>query len=484
MKRNTCRALTLGLALTLTSGFAICSAATSASASDTNNFWPAAELTAKSQLMTPPSGKAPSGPPPDGSTPPGPPPDGKGGPGMQQEAQSADSLKASYVVNKVTASKENATITSAAADENAVLVRNGGNLTLKGAILQKSGDSSNNEDSNFTGLNAAFLANNSTAAICNTEINTASEGSNAVFATGKNSTITVDHVKIHTTKGSSRGLDATYGGTIIAQDVDIATEGAHCAALATDRGEGTVTVTRGTLSTAGDGSPCIYSTGIIKAIDSKGIATGSEIAVVEGKNSIALENTQLVGNVKHGIMLYQSFSGDADNGTANFSAKNSKLTNLSNGPMFYITNTKAVATLENTILDSNGTTLINVTSDHWGATGKNGGDFTFTARNQKLNGDALANSISSITMQLEDGALWEGSFNKDNAAKTAAIVLSSKASWSLTADSYVTSLIDNTADFSNIKSNGHTIYYDADTDKALAGKTYNLKDGGKLTPMQ
>ena len=107
-------------------------------------------------------------------------------------------------------------------------------------------------------------------------------------------------MKIYTTAGSSRGLDATYGGTITASDVDIVTEGAHCAALATDRGEGTVTVTRGTLMTSGEGSPCVYSTGAIRAVDSRGAASNSEIAVVEGKNSIELQNAELTGSVKHG----------------------------------------------------------------------------------------------------------------------------------------------------------------------------------------
>lgn len=474
------RTLTLGLALSLSTSFAICNAA---AADDTTNYWPAAvQTTDKAQPMTPPSGTAPTGAPPEGSTPPGPPPDGKGGPGMSQEAQSADALNASYIVDATAESSDAAAFTSETADENTILVRNGGNLTLTNAALRKTGDSSSSEDSNFTGLNAVFLANNSTAKISNTTLDSASEGSNAIFSTGKNSKITVDHVKIHTTKGSSRGLDSTYGGTITASDVEITTEGAHCAALATDRGEGTVTVTRGSFSTAGDGSPCVYSTGTIKATDSKGTASGSEIAVVEGKNSIELENTQLVGKVKHGVMLYQSFSGDAGTGTASFTAKNSKLTNLSSGPMFYITNTKAIADLENTVLESNGSTLINVTSDRWGETGRNGGDFTFRARNQQLKGDVLANNLSSISLQLEDGASWTGSLNKDNAAQKAAISLTQKAAWTLTADSYVASLEDQQTDFSNINSNGHNIYYETDQAKSLGGKTYTLNGGGKLTP--
>jgi hypothetical protein len=60
---------------------------------------------------------------------------------------------------------------------------------------------------------------------------------------------------IATTADNSRGLDATYGGTIVANDMKITTQGDHCAAIATDRGGGDISVTNSTLSTAGSGSP-------------------------------------------------------------------------------------------------------------------------------------------------------------------------------------------------------------------------------------
>lgn len=55
--------------------------------------------------------------------------------------------------------------------------------------------------------------------------------------------------------------------------------------------------------------------------NSVGNAAGSECAVVEGKNSITLNTTSLTGNVKNRVMLYQSFSGDANTGIARFNAK-------------------------------------------------------------------------------------------------------------------------------------------------------------------
>ena len=194
------------------------------------------------------------------------------------------------------------------------------------------------------------------------------DGSNAIFSTGEKSVVTAEHIKIHTKNNSSRGLDATYGGTIKATDVEIVTEGAHCGALATDRGEGNVLVNGANIKTSGEGSPCIYSTGNIQLTNGVGEATGSEIAVVEGKNSITLNNADLTGHIKHGVMLYQSFSGDAGIGMAKFTANDSKLTNQSSGPMFYVTNTTAEASLKNTQLVQAGgsKTLVQVTSDRWG----------------------------------------------------------------------------------------------------------------------
>ncbi len=286
----------------------------------------------------------------------------------------------------------------------------------------------------------------------------------------------------HTKNNSSRGLDATYCGTIEAEDVDITTEGEHCAALATDRGEGTVTVHDGTFATSGQGSPNVYSTGNISVYNSKGKATASEIAVVEGKNSIVLDGVDLTGSKDHGVMLYQSFSGDAGVGEASFSAKDSTLRNLSDGPMFFVTNTKAKASLENVELQQAGSVLVNVAAGRWGTTGANGGDFTLSAQKQVLTGDVKADALSSITLQLGEAADYEGAFNAENTAKNAAITLAAAAKWTMTSDAYVTTIEDAAKDYENIASNGHDIYYDATADTALSGKTYALPGGGKLLP--
>ncbi|MBQ1919436.1 MAG: hypothetical protein II176_01825, partial [Selenomonas sp.] len=190
--------------------------------------------------------------PPQGQLPPGPPPDGKFG-GMQDSANDASQLTAQKICQQGTETLTGQNYTAARTDESAVLVRMGAVLTLQQATLSKTGDTSSADASNFTGQNAIILVNNSQANLENLTLTSDADGANAVFSTGTQSVVNAKHLVIHTKNNSSRGLDATYGGTINATDVDITTEGAHCGALATDRGEGNVIVNGAKIKTSGDG---------------------------------------------------------------------------------------------------------------------------------------------------------------------------------------------------------------------------------------
>lgn len=366
--------------------------------------------------------------------------------------------------------------TSKKSDQSVVLVKNGGTLTLNNAVLNKtSGDSSNTENSEFYGINAGLLVTTkSTANITNAKISTSAKGSNAVFATGTNAKINISDSTI-TTSGSSsaRGLDATYGGTINADNVTVSTVGNSCASLATDRGEGTVTAKNSTLSTKGTGSPVIYSTGKISISNTTGTATGSQMVVIEGKNSATVTNSKLTAsgqgnrnNVDHsGIMIYQSMSGDASTGTGTFTAKNSTLSVATNSsyyktaPMFFVTNTDAVINLTNTKLSYGSNTLLSVKgTSEWGQSGSNGGTVKLNASRQTLSGNISLDKLSTLTMKLSNSSTYTGTINAKNTAKKISLTLDSSSKIKLTGDSYVTSLTDEDTSYSNIDFNGHTLY--------------------------
>lgn len=395
---------------------------------------------------------------------------------------------AAYSVSGETASKSGETYTATSANQSGVMANKSGNLTLTNATINKTGgDTTSEDESNFYGLNAGLVAKaGSKITISGSKISTSANGSNGVFATGDSSDINVSDTTINTTKDSSRGLDATMNGTVNATNVTINTAGTHCAAIATDRGNGTINVKGGSMTTTGKDSPGIYSTGKITAADATIKATGSEAAVVEGKNSIALNNVNISGEKTNGVMLYQSFSGDAETGTASFTMIGGSLSSKA-GALFFITNTDAVASIKNVAVTNSTDTLISAgATERWGTSGQNGGKLAFTADTETLNGKVICDKISSVSMTLKNNTNFTGSINTDNKLAKVAINLDATSKWNVNADSYVQALTDSDSSFGNIQSNGHTIYYDA-TNSAnswIGGKTITLADGGKLAPMK
>ncbi len=287
----------------------------------------------------------------------------------------------------------------------------------------------------------------------------------------------IENVEITTYSDKSRGLDATYNGIINAKNVIINTNGQSCAALATDRGEGEVHVTNSELNTgvskqSGRGSPIIYSTGNITVANSVGTAYVSQIACIEGKNSIELSNCDLSaaagGNRQDngeyvdlgGVFIYQSMSGDADVGTSTFTAKDSVLSILSDSdcyesaPMFHVTNTKAIINLEKTELNYGSGILLDVSGQsQWGTVGSNGGELTFNAKDETLDGNVIVDSISSLNMTLSSTS-YVGTINPSDDFGQTDVIIESGSDWTLDGDSHVSSLENN----GEINYNGHTLY--------------------------
>ena len=345
-------------------------------------------------------------------------------------------------------------------DQNAFIGKNKAIITIDSSVFDKQGNTTNDDNSNFRGQNAVVLGiEGSQTSIKNSNITSNSIGSNAVFATGEGSIINVENTNIHTKGDSSRGLDATYKGTVNGKNLTITTEGAHSATLATDRGEGTINVEAAKLTTSGAGSPVIYSTGNITANSINGVANKSEIGVVEGKNSITLTNSNVTGYQDNGFMLYQSFSGDAESGIARLKAENNTLTTHGTGAFIYVNNTTAEVDLTgNTIVMPNTTTLVKAAADsRWGKDGENGGHLTLHASNQELNGNIVADSISTVALNMTNGSSLVGAINTANTAKEITMKLSKDSTWTLTGDSYVKSLTNEDTTGSNIHLNGYKL---------------------------
>ena len=362
------------------------------------------------------------------------------------------------------------TYTSTGDDENALRV-DGATVTLKDITIEKTaGSSSNTEDGDFYGLNAGLLVlNGATATITGATVNTSVTNGNGVFSYGEGTVVNISDSTIRTTENNSGGIQTTGGGTMNATNLDVETQGNSAAAIRSDRGGGTVNVDGGSYVTNGTGSPAIYCTADISVSDATLTANASEGVVVEGKNSVALTDCDVTGNMSntyngdsdeniHCIMIYQSMSGDADVGEATFSAEGGSIT-AKTGDMFYITNTDCEITLKDVAFTLANDVFLRVegnsSSRGWGTEGANGGDVTLTADSQEFTGNILVDEISSLVLTMKNGTSYEGAINPDGDGGTVDVTLDDNSTWTLTGDSYITSF---DGDTSNITANGYHLY--------------------------
>lgn len=357
------------------------------------------------------------------------------------------------------------TYSSTEGSQNALLVTNG-TSKISNAKITKSGNS-NDENSDFYGTNAAVLVKNSTLNIDGGSFTTNGSHANGVFAYA-NGTINLTNTNIKTTSNNSGAIMVTGGGKLNATNVTAETDGNSSAPIRSDRGGGTMIVNGGKYTANGIGSPVIYSTADVTVNNATLISTKSEGSVVEGKNSITLNNvnltdtnTTLNGNSEtyKNIFIYQSMSGDADEGTASFTAKDSTIT-TNKGDTIFVTNTKATISLTNNKIINNDSTgaFLRIQSGKWGRSGSNGGDLTLNANNQIINGDIFVDNISTLNMKLTNGSNYTGKINGNNTAKNITLSLDSTSKIKLTGDTYVNTLEDADSSYSNINFNGYKLY--------------------------
>lgn len=401
--------------------------------------------------MEPPSGGAPGG---------------FGGSGAVTQGTAATTIEESGDI-------EAETYTSEGDNENALRVTGDIDVTLSGITVEKTGGATDNtEDSDFYGQNAGLLATDGAAVtIDNATISTNAAGGNAVFAYGEGTTVEISSSTIRTSLNNSGGIHVTGGGTLTSHDLDVETQGASAAAIRSDRGSGTINADGGSYVTNGTGSPAIYSTANISVSNSTLTANNSEALVIEGKNSISLTDCDVTGNMSgtyaddnaeniHNVMLYQSMSGDADEGLSQFTMNGGSLTALS-GDMIYVTNTSCAIELSGVELTLANENLLTVSGNEsargWGAAGANGGDCTFVTDAQVMNGLITVDEISSLELTMQNGTAFTGAVNAEKAGGTVNLTMDESSTWFLTADSYV-SAFAGTMD--NLELNGFTMYVD------------------------
>ena len=382
---------------------------------------------------------------------------GFGGSGTINQGTSANTIDSDE-------NKKGENYTSTGDDENALRIK-GAKVSLEDIEVNKTGGStSNTEDGDFYGMNAGLLATDkATVNIKNAKVKTTAQNGNGVFSYGEGTTVNISDSEIYTTNDNSGGIQTTGGATMNANNLNVKTEGNSSAAIRSDRGGGKVNVDGGEYVSKGYNSPAVYSTADITVKNANLKAENSEALVIEGQNSITLENTKVEGNMSddkgsssdtnvHNVMIYQSMSGDAEVGKSVFNMKEGILTN-NNGDLIYVTNTTSEITLENVKIENNDqdgrllAVLGNDASHGWGTAGSNGGNVTLKAKDQKLDGKIEVDTISTLNLTLSGSTVFNGTVNivdnlenGESVENNAEVTVEEDAVWNLTGDVKISKL--------------------------------------------
>ena len=425
---------------------------------------------------------------------------GNGAPGAGGPGGGAQSAPTSYSsVKEFTSDTEESgqSYTSEGTDESAVLVSDGANVTLKDFTVNRtSEDSKGGDSSSFYGVGASVLATDGTVNLSGGTITSDADGAAGAFAYDKG-TVNISDTTITTTGNTAGGIHVAGGGTVNAENLTVHTSGESSAAIRSDRGGGTMRVKGGSYTSSGIGSPAVYCTADIEVNDAKLTAENSEAVCIEGLNSLSLTNCDLSGHIQENeqndcdwtVILYQSMSGDSEVGNAVLNMTGGSLTS-ENGGLFYTTNTESTFYLNNVNItpSSNNEFFLKCTGNAnkrgWGQSGANGADCSFTAENQKMEGDVVWDSISNLKFKMTEGSILTGGFIQDESCAgnggsgTADLSIDAESTWIVTKDSRLSGLTnkgtikDADGKAVTIKGSNGTVYVQGDSAYTVTVDSY------------
>lgn len=358
-----------------------------------------------------------------------------------------------------------------------VLFLENSKIELNNIIINKSKDTNSKVLSLNDGLNSAIVALNSQVKIKNTVLTTDGLSSFGVFAKNKETNVEIIDSKIQTLKDNSYGIILRSDANAKLQNSEIITNLRESHGILVNKGK--IEINDSKINTLNEDSYAVYVKG--EAIINKSVILSekSNALVVENSGKIYIDNTKITTyriNIFRANEITSDLSAILTINGGEIDSKNSLLFNISNN--------KAVINLSNVIIKPI-ETLLKITKDESKIENLTGGSVELNSNNQKLDGEILVDSLSSLIINLKNISILNTSLNKDNLAKKITLNISKDSKLILKNDAYIHTFINKLENLSNIEDNGYNIYYDKNNgdNVYLNGQTYKLKSGGNLTPM-
>ena len=350
---------------------------------------------------------------------------------------------------------------SASAGENALRIA-GVTVSLHEIQVEKTAGASAETAADGDGA-ALLVTGGAQATIRGAKISASVPGSQGAVGSGTDTVLQLTDSSITTTGDRADGLQTADGATVTAASVTVTTAGDDSAAVRA--GSGTLVLQRGVYT----------SGGTVSAQDATLTANNSEVLVLEGGQTLTLENCAVRGNMNgeldaaeaqelYNVRIYQTGDLADRQDIANLVMRGGSLSSGS-GDLFYLTNVRCRLQLSGvSIEDAGGGVLLRVAGNDgasgWGQAGSNGALAEILAEDQTLEGDIVVDSISTMSLTLSGNSTLTGAIRVvDNAAggspaaENAVVEIGPGCLWSLTGDSTVSGLENN----GTIRYNGHTI---------------------------
>ncbi|MFI7008165.1 hypothetical protein [Streptomyces sp. NPDC050145] len=347
------------------------------------------------------------------------------------------------------------------ADRSAVLVSGGATLKTRDSGVRKSGATTSAAASGDRGLNAAMLVRDGSGlTLSGGEMNTAGRGATGIFVTDEDSLATMSANRVTTTGGSARGVTAAHGGRLELRYTELRTAGAQSAPIVAGPGGGEVTVSGGTMTSAGCGSPGVQTAGTVSLSGTLFTVANSEAFTLEPGGVLSLENVRSSA-AAGGVLLRGS-------GETSFEMTGGSL-EAAEGDLFTVRESVADVRLRGRAhLTTDDGALLRV---------KDGGSVTFSARDEKLRGDVLVPG-GSASVRLEGASKLTGRVSG------ASLSLGRGTKWSVDGDSKVEELElrDGVKVSDVLVGNGSDVTYDRAASPDLGGRKFRLPGGGTLRP--
>ena len=345
--------------------------------------------------------------------------------------------------------------------ENSILVQKC-KVTLKNPTIKKSGGK-NNDVSKMFGVNSGILVTDkSSLNLIGGKIETDGEQANALYCY-QDSNVIAKKSSIKTLKPNSNGLMINGDGKISGTNLDVKTLGSFSSAIMTIGNDGNIILNKGNYTTSGISSPVINTSSNVEVSNAllKASRSGAIELINKGSislNKVVLESYDLTPSrnyVHKNIFIYQE--GEKNLEQSIFKSKKSTIT-TNQGSTFFVTNANTkIDLIDNTFINKT-TDFLKVLSNNYGTKGNNGGNVSLNMRKQKVNGNITVDKLSTLSMDLSDNSFYKGVINKNNTANNISVTLDIDSKIVLDDDSYITSLVNEDSNNSNIYLNGHKLF--------------------------